>query len=65
MRGATQDQAHSRHRWSLAPPGNGPCSLGTQLWGKAALARAVLTPLSSLLFCRQPASEEKMKPCRV
>lgn len=28
-------------------------------------AVAMLTPLSSLLFSRQPASEEKMKPCRV
>uniref|UniRef100_A0A663DLI7 Palmitoyltransferase n=1 Tax=Aquila chrysaetos chrysaetos TaxID=223781 RepID=A0A663DLI7_AQUCH len=26
---------------------------------------SALTPLSSLLFSRQPASEEKMKPCRV
>lgn len=53
----------SRHEgWPGARPG---LSLGSRPRGRAACAAAALTPPSSLLLSRQPASEEKMKPCRV
>lgn len=61
-------QDHSGHHRSPVPPPGRGCTApapGSRPRGRAVRATSVLTPLSSLLFSRQPASEEKMKPCRV